>query len=160
MVRISPLSCPVKSVTFFWERNYFQHGSCNKAISCSDEHQHPRHINGIWRVLLLLSSEPLKFTFYFGMQIRLGSLIMSLKFCWHKVFMKKYSLVENSPNANIGWLGLIGTTSFISMTSKELLDPSGSRPSPSAFCLSENTWSLVSLLPCLARSILSYSFSI
>lgn len=70
--------------------------------------------------------------------------------------MKKYSLVENSPNANIGWLGFIG------MTSKELLDPGGSQPfsAKSAFCLSEDAWSLVSLLPCLAQNILSYSFSI
>lgn len=71
------------------ERDYFQHGSSNKAISCSDEHQQPKHINAIWWFLLLLSGEPLKFTFYFGTQIWLGSLIMSLKFCLYKVFMKK-----------------------------------------------------------------------
>ena len=147
MGRISPLLCPVKSATFFWETDYFQRGSSNKAISYNDEHQHPRHIHAIWWVLLLLSGEPLTFTFYFGMQIRSGSLIMSLKFCWHKVFMKKYSLMENSPNVNIGWLGFIGTVS------KVLLGHSGSQPSSakSMFCPSEKAWSLVSLLPCPAQ---------
>lgn len=138
MVRLSPWLCTM--------RDYFQHGSSNKAISCSDEHQRPRRVNAIWWTLLLLSGEPLKFTFYFGTQIWLGSLMMSLKFGWHKMLMRKYSLMENSPNRTIGCLCLIGATG------KVLLDHDGSQLSSakSLSCPSEKAESLVFTLPWLA----------